>query len=89
MSHEIEKHDHVVLHRQAAWHGLGTIVENAPTPSEALAIARLDWDVQQWPMSATDGEGTRITVDHVAAPDPEKLHYQEQPICGRELRTMI
>jgi len=52
MAHEIEKHDGVVLHRKNAWHGLGTIVEDAPTPLEALRIAEMDWEVEQWPMLA-------------------------------------
>ena len=50
MSHEIEEHDGLVLHRERAWHGLGTIVEQAPTPLEALKIARLDWEVLQCPL---------------------------------------
>jgi len=62
MAHEIEKYDGLVLHREKAWHGLGTIVENAPTPREALKIAGLDWDVEQWVLSATDGEGQRQAI---------------------------
>lgn len=62
MAHEIHEHDHVVLHREAAWHGLGTIVQDAPTPAEALKIARLDWSVEQWPISATNGEGVRLAI---------------------------
>ena len=62
MAHEIETYDNVVLHRQSAWHGLGTVVENAPTPREALKIAGLDWTVEQWPLSATNGEGKRLAI---------------------------
>ena len=62
MAHEINQHDHVVPHREKAWHGLGTIVQDAPTPSEALQIARLDWTVEQWPLSASNGEGKRIAL---------------------------
>lgn len=62
MAHEIETHDNVVLHKQAAWHGLGTVVENAPTPREALRIAGLDWSVEQWPLSATNGEGLKLAI---------------------------
>lgn len=67
MAHEIEKHDGVVLHRKAAWHGLGTIVDDAPTPTEALKIVRLDWTVEQWPLSATDGEGRKIALPNMVA----------------------
>ena len=62
MAHEITEHDNVVLHRQKAWHGLGVVVQDAPTPMEALQIAGLDWDVEQWPLSATNGD-TRLLVD--------------------------
>ena len=33
-----------------AWHGLGTVIENAPTSEEAIKIAGLDWDVVPKPM---------------------------------------
>ena len=62
MAHEIEQHDGVVLHREKAWHGLGTIVENAPTPTEALQIARLDWSVEQWPLAAQRPDGGYLPI---------------------------
>ena len=45
MSHEITTTDHLVLHKKEAWHGLGTVVETAPTPGQALVLANLDWKV--------------------------------------------
>tara|TARA_R100000664_G_C2758548_1_gene147522 strand:+ start:2919 stop:3986 length:1068 start_codon:yes stop_codon:yes gene_type:complete len=45
MAHNIEQNDHLVLNKNKAWHGLGTIVEEAPTPLEALKLARLEWEV--------------------------------------------
>lgn len=63
MAHEIETYDNVVLHKTAAWHGLGTVVADAPSPTEALKIAGLDWRVEQWPVSATNGEGMRLAVE--------------------------
>jgi phage/plasmid-like protein (TIGR03299 family) len=66
MAHEITATDGLVLTRHSAWHGLGTIVEQAPTPQEALKIAKLDWQVEQWPISATNGE-TRVALgEHLA-----------------------
>tara|TARA_B100001093_G_scaffold478059_1_gene505903 strand:- start:882 stop:1877 length:996 start_codon:yes stop_codon:yes gene_type:complete len=47
MAHEITSTDGLVLHKKRAWHGLGTIVEEAPTPTDALKIAGLDWSVIQ------------------------------------------
>lgn len=63
MSHEIQEHDNVVLYRNAAWHGLGTIVQDAPTPADALKLARLDWDVLQAPLWASCPDGGSIEVD--------------------------
>ena len=37
------------------WHGIGTIVENAPTSEEAIRLAKLGWDVKQFPIYA-DGQ---------------------------------
>lgn len=60
MSHEITKNDHLVLTGKKAWHGLGTVVEEAPSPEEALRLARLDWMPVTCPLEATaqttDGE---------------------------------
>lgn len=73
MSHEITTTDGLVLTSARAWHGLGTIVENAPTPAEALKIAGLDWNVEQWNLYATNG-GTnhglateRVVIENTVA----------------------
>jgi phage/plasmid-like protein (TIGR03299 family) len=65
MAHEITASDGLVLHRERAWHGLGTVVEQAPTATEALKLAGLDWAVEQWPMTATDGQVRRVVESHV------------------------
>ena len=36
--------------RKKPWHGLGTIVHEAPTSKEALTLAGLDWQVRQEPV---------------------------------------
>ena len=46
MASEITNTDHLVLHSRPAWHGLGTVVDKAPSPQEALRLARLDWTVE-------------------------------------------
>lgn len=38
------------------WHGIGTIVQDAPTSEEAIRIAKLDWSVDQMPISAARKE---------------------------------
>lgn len=41
--------------RKVPWHGLGTKVMEAPTSSEALSLAGLDWNVIQKPIVTEDG----------------------------------
>ncbi|GAA2746255.1 DUF932 domain-containing protein [Kitasatospora cinereorecta] len=37
-------------HRQPAWHGLGTVTEEAKTSEEVLHLAKLDWQVEKRPL---------------------------------------
>lgn len=62
MAHEITSTDGLVLHRQKAWHGLGVVVEEAPTPREALTLAGLDWGVIQYPLVVKKADGTEVEV---------------------------
>ena len=41
--------------REKPWHGLGTIVEEAPASAEALRLAGLDWEVVQEPIYTAFG----------------------------------
>lgn len=50
MAHNITKSDQALYHAKPAWHGLGIVVENAPTPREALRIAGLGWKVVEQPL---------------------------------------
>lgn len=50
MSHEIMNSDGLVLVGIPAWHGLGTVVKDAPTAREALKIAKLDWRLDLAPV---------------------------------------
>ena len=60
MAHEITSTDHLVLNKEAAWHGIGTVVEQAPSPGQALTLAKLDWKVEELPLLAREGNGTGI-----------------------------
>lgn len=68
MSHEIDQFDGVVLHSKGAWHGLGTVVEEAPTPHKALTLAGLDWGVRQETLyvKSPNGEDYIAVPSHVA-----------------------
>lgn len=37
-------------------------LQDAPTPRNALEIAGLGWQVEQWPLSATNGEGLKVAL---------------------------
>lgn len=41
--------------REKPWHGLGTMVMEAPTSARALELAGLDWRVEQRPVQTADG----------------------------------
>lgn len=41
--------------REIPWHGLGTIVQEAPTSADALRLAGLDWTVNQNPVFTEGG----------------------------------
>ena len=68
MSHEIESAFFV---KEAAWHRLGTVLENAPSIEEALALAGLDWDVEKRPLFVESSEGgyDEDNIDHITDPD--------------------
>ena len=42
--------------REKPWHGLGTVVAEAPGSKEALRLAGLDWEVSQHPIFTRHGE---------------------------------
>jgi phage/plasmid-like protein (TIGR03299 family) len=67
MSHEITSEDNLVLAGVPAWHGLGLVVEKAPTVREALKLAGLDWLVERGPMQVVGGRFDGLKVpDSVA-----------------------
>lgn len=41
--------------RVVPWHGIGTMVQEAPTSAEALKLAGLDWQVEQTPVYTESG----------------------------------
>ena len=42
--------------REVPWHGLGTMVAEAPTSKDALRLADLDWKVEGRPIYDADGQ---------------------------------
>lgn len=52
MAHGLMDYDWMVSAKERPWHGIGTVVEDAPTSEDAIRIAKLDWRVEQFPISA-------------------------------------
>lgn len=69
MAHEFESGMFV---REKAWHGLGTIVQEAPTSADALRLAGLDWNVIQKPVF-TDGNEIKHYMANVRDRDNSVL----------------
>lgn len=69
MAHNITERDGLVLHGKPAWHGLGVVVKDAPTPAEALQIARLGWHVERAPVKC---ERVVLGVDADGNPTSER-----------------
>lgn len=65
--HEITETDGLVLHREPAWHGLGVVVRDAPTPTEALQLAGLDYRIDAWPLTAFGPTGDVKPLDNYVA----------------------
>lgn len=62
MAHQIESMFSV---GETPWHGLGRVLENAPTVEEAIKLAGLDWAVRKQPIYLADGtklEAAQATV---------------------------
>lgn len=58
MAHEISisnGFEEAAFARQPAWHGLGTVLENAPDSETMIQAAHLDWRVERQPLQTTDG----------------------------------
>lgn len=55
MSHEITSTDSLVLAGQGAWHGLGTVVKDTMTATEALLKSGLTWQIGMEPIYNNEG----------------------------------
>ena len=56
MSAGLEQFDWMMSAKKRPWHGIGTVVEDAVGSADALRIAKLDWVVTQYPVSANGKE---------------------------------
>lgn len=56
MAHGLMEYDWMISAKERPWHGIGTIVEDAPTSDDAIKMAKLDWTIQQIPVMANGKE---------------------------------
>lgn len=68
MAHEIQDNDGMVLVKQKAWHGLGTVIPEAVSPTQALTLAGMNWTVEESDaltatFGADSGNPERSTVE--------------------------
>ena len=61
MAHGILENDTMFSVKKRPWHGLGTVVENAPSIKEAIKLAGLDWNVKLKPLCTNENEPIAIT----------------------------
>ena len=56
MAHGLMEYDWMLSNKERPWHGIGTVVQEAPTSDDAIRIAKLDWTVEQFPVFANGNE---------------------------------
>lgn len=56
MAHGLYENDWMLSTKQRPWHGIGTVVQDAPTSEDAIRIARLNWTVEQFPIYANGNQ---------------------------------
>jgi phage/plasmid-like protein (TIGR03299 family) len=63
MAHELTSSDGLVLVEKRAWHNLGVVVQDAPSPTESIRIIKADWLVKQRPVFALMPGGSYREID--------------------------
>ena len=63
MAHNITDTDGAVFHKQAAWHGLGLVIQEDMSPTQAMELAGLNWEVE---LTGPVMAGDALTDDYKA-----------------------
>jgi phage/plasmid-like protein (TIGR03299 family) len=69
MAHQIHQHDNIMVTGKPAWHRLGIVVEDAPTPEAALQLSGLDWTVDPSPLYAMHQHSPSSEVTRIVCED--------------------
>lgn len=59
--------------REKCWHGLGEIIQDAPTSEDAIRIAKIDWTVERRPIYLEDGTQIEGSWANVRSSDGKPL----------------
>ena len=73
MAHQLLENDTMFAVGKRPWHGLGTVLENAPTIEEGIKIAGLDWDVSLRPIITDDAENISVDTHKIVVREDIKL----------------
>lgn len=71
MAHELHEHDSMFSVKERPWHGLGQVLEQAPTIAEGIQAANLDWQVTTEPLFTSANESVdaravrRVDTNHI------------------------
>jgi len=76
MPHEVEEMFSV---RKTPWHGLGSVVQRAPTTADAIRLAGLDWRVGLKPLQLREQNGQ---ADPVSVPAQAVVRESDNSILG-------
>ena len=86
---EINGKSAVVLARQPAWHGLGTVVDHMMKAEEAFKLAQLDWTVDkrqlEWNGKPVNAYGIFRTTDDMLLGTCGDMYKPIQNASGFEL----
>jgi phage/plasmid-like protein (TIGR03299 family) len=58
--------------KERPWHGLGTVLENAPSIEEGIRLAGLDWDVTLRSIASNDDEKVEIDTHKIVVREDNK-----------------
>lgn len=76
--------------REVPWHGLRTIVAEAPESAEALKLAGLDWRVTQQPVYAENGNKVKGFKANIRETDNQILGLVSGQVqCDTEYRRLL
>jgi phage/plasmid-like protein (TIGR03299 family) len=72
MAHQILENDQMFSVGKKPWHGLGKVLENAPSIEEGIKLAGLDWNVSLRPAITNDDDSINLDTHKIVVRDDIK-----------------